>query len=102
MNLAPKRLHLFLDAGPHIGGFDHGAQSLGGGNGLQAGNAHAQDHDARGLDRAGGGHQHGKQALVLVGSDHHGLVARNVGLRTRARPCSERAWCAARLPARIR
>ena len=56
-------------------------QALGGGNRLQTGHAHAQDHHAGGLDGAGGGHQHREDALVLVGGDHDGLVARQVGLR---------------------
>ena len=78
--LGAERLDLLLDARPHVARLDHGAQPLGGGDRLQAGDADAEDDDARRLDRAGGRHQHREEALVLVGGDHHRLVAGDVGL----------------------
>ena len=72
---------MFFHAGTHIGGLDHSAQALGRGNGLQARHAHAQNHHARGLDRARRRHEHGEKALVAVYRHHHRLVARDVGLR---------------------
>ena len=81
MNFAPSDSTCSLTARAHVGRLDHRAQALGGGDGLQAGHAHAQDHHARGLHRARGRHQHGEEALVQAGRDHHGLVAGDIGLR---------------------
>ena len=81
MNLAPSGLDLLLDARAHVARLDHRAEALGGRDRLQAGDADTEDHDARGLHRAGGRHQHREEALVGGRSDHHGLVAGDVGLR---------------------
>ena len=72
---------MFFHAGAHVGGFNHGTQTFGSGDGLQACDANAQDHDAGGFHRTGSGHQHGHEALVFVCGQHHGFVACNVGLR---------------------
>ena len=78
--LGTQRFDLLLHARTHIGGLDHGTEALGGGNRLQAGHAHAQNHHAGGLDGTGSGHQHGEEAWIVLGRQHHGLVAGNVGL----------------------
>jgi len=78
--LGTQRFDLFFDAGAHIRGFDHRAQALGGSDGLQAGHPDTEHHQPRGLDGASRRHEHGEQALVLVGGQHHGLVAGDVGL----------------------
>ena len=72
---------MFLDAGAHIGCLDYRAHALGRGNRLQAGYADAQNDDARGLDGARCGHQHGEESLVLISRQHDGFVTRNIGLR---------------------
>ena len=79
--LATQRLDLLFHARAHVAGFNHRAQALGRGNRLQTGHADAQNHHARRLHRAGGRHQHGKEALVLFSGHHHRLVACNIGLR---------------------
>eukprot|EP01022_Parablepharisma_sp_SALTPOND_P035049 TRINITY_DN939_c0_g4_i4.p1 TRINITY_DN939_c0_g4~~TRINITY_DN939_c0_g4_i4.p1 ORF type:complete len:1248 (+),score=348.87 TRINITY_DN939_c0_g4_i4:2480-6223(+) len=76
-----QRFDLLLDRRTHVRRLDHRAQALGRGDGLQAGHTGAHDQHARGLDGAGGGHQHGHEALVGVGGHQHGLVAGDVGLR---------------------
>ena len=78
--LAAQRLHLLLDAGAHIGRLNHRAQALGGGNGLQSGHAHTQNHHTGRLDGARRSHEHGEKTLVFVGSHDDRLVARNIGL----------------------
>ena len=78
--LGTQGLDLLFHAGAHIGGFNDRTQALGCGNGLQTGHAYTQDHDACGLDRARRRHEHGEEALVFVHGQHHGFVARDIGL----------------------
>ena len=80
MNLAAQRLDLLLHARPHVAGLDHRAQPLGRGDRLQAGDADAEDDDARRLHGAGRRHQHREEALVEVGRHHDRLVAGDIGL----------------------
>ena len=77
---AAQGFDLLFHARAHVRCFDHSAQTLGGGNGLQAGHANAQDDHAGSFDRSGGCHQHGEKSLIAVGRHHHGLVTGNVGL----------------------
>ncbi|MCY1533319.1 hypothetical protein D9M68_686410 [compost metagenome] len=78
--LGAEGFDLFLHRRTHVGGFDHRAQALGRGDGLQAGDAGAEDQHAGGLHGSGGGHQHRHEAWVVVGREHHRLVAGDVGL----------------------
>ena len=78
--LAAQGFNLLFHAGANVAGFNHSAQTFGGGDGLQTGNPYAQNHHARRFDRARRRHQHGKEPLVFVGRHHHGLIARNIGL----------------------
>ncbi|VVE48634.1 hypothetical protein PHO31112_04556 [Pandoraea horticolens] len=79
--LGAERFDLLAHGRTHVRCFDHRAQTLGRGNGLQARNARAQHNQPGGLDRAGGRHEHGHEALIEIGGEHHGLVAGDVGLR---------------------
>ena len=78
----PQRLDLLLDHGPGVEGLDPGAQALGGGDGLQAGHAGADDEDPGRGDRAGRGHHHGQDLVQPLGGQDHRHVAGQVGLRT--------------------
>ena len=60
---------------------DDGAEALGGGDRLQAGDAGAEDQDPRGLHRAGGRGHHREEAAGLAGGEKCGGVAGDVGLR---------------------
>ena len=75
-----ERLNLLLDAGAHVRRFDNRAQTLGRGDGLQSRHTHAENHHPRRFHRAGGGHQHGEEPLVFIGSHDDGLVACDIGL----------------------
>ncbi|MNN35499.1 hypothetical protein D3C81_1493510 [compost metagenome] len=78
--LGAQRLDLLLDCGAYIRGFDHGAHAFGGGNGLQACNAGAQNQHTGSLHGTGGGHQHGHEARVVMRCQQHRLVTSDVGL----------------------
>jgi hypothetical protein len=71
---------LFLDSGADVERLDDGAETLGRGNRLQAGDSGSQDEDARGLDGAGRRHQHRHEPAVFIRGDKDGLVAGNVAL----------------------
>ena len=60
--LRAQRLDLLLDRGAHVEGGHHGAQPLGGGDGLQAGHAGAEHQHLGRADRAGGGGEHREEA----------------------------------------
>ena len=77
---AAQRFDLLFGRMADIEGFDHGAQTFGGGNGLQAGNASAQNQHLGRFDRACGGHEHGHEARVILGGQQHRLVAADIGL----------------------
>ena len=79
--LRAQRFDLLLHTRPHVARFDDRAEPLRGRDRLQAGNADAEDHDARGFHGAGRGHQHRQETLVLVSGHEHCLVAGDVRLR---------------------
>ena len=79
--LGAERLHLLARGAAHVVGLDHGAEALGGGDGLQSGHAHADDQHLRRADGARGGGQHRQEAIERVGRDQHRLVAGDGGLR---------------------
>ena len=78
---AAQALHLLLDRRTHVGRRDDGAQPLGGGDGLQTGDADAHDEGAGRRHRARRGHHHREGPAVLAGRVDHRLVAGEVGLR---------------------
>ena len=78
--LGAERLDLFLCRRTHIGSRDLRAQTLGGGDRLQTGNAHPHHEDPGRLDGARSGHHHRKGATIGVGRGQHGLVSRKVRL----------------------
>ena len=73
--LRAEALDLLLDRRADVVGLDLGAEPPRGGDRLQAGDAGADDEDARGGDRAGRGHQHREHARQRVGGEQHALVA---------------------------
>ena len=73
--LGAQRPGLFGSVGADVDGGDHGAQAFGGGDGLEAGHARADDHDVGGLDHAHGGADHGHELAHVVGGHEHALVA---------------------------
>jgi hypothetical protein len=79
--LRAERLHLLARRTPDVVGLDHGAEPLRGRDGLQAGDARADDEHRRRADRAGRGRQHREELVERGGAEQHGLVASDGGLR---------------------
>jgi hypothetical protein len=79
--LGAERFDLLTGGGTHVVGFDHGAQTLAGGNGLQAGDTGANDQHAGRADGAGGGGQHREELGAAGGGDQAALVAGAGSLR---------------------
>ncbi len=77
---AAQRFHLFLGGGTNVCCRHNGAQALGGGDGLQARNAHAHNEDTGGRDGACRRHHHRHGAAELGGGIDYGLVACEIGL----------------------
>ena len=79
--LAAETLHLFFDRGPNVVGMDYAAELLGGGDGLETGDAGAHDEHLRRRDGAGCGHHHREHLGQVVRRQNDGLVAGDVALR---------------------
>jgi len=73
---------LFLDHGPCIKSLHPRAQPFGRGNGLQPGNAHADNKYPGRLQGARRGHHHGQHLVQPFRRNQHCHVARQVGLGT--------------------
>jgi hypothetical protein len=76
-----EALDLFLHRRPDVVGLDFGAETAGGGDRLEAGDAGPDHERVRRLDRAGGGHHHRAHARHGVRGEQHGLVAGHRGHR---------------------
>ena len=79
--LRADRADLIGHLGAHVVAGGLGAETLGGGQRLQARHADAEHQQRRRLHRARGGGQHRKEPGRLRRRQHHGLVAGHVGLR---------------------
>ena len=69
------------DGRPHVECRHDGAEPARGGDRLQPGDARADDERAHRRDRAGGGHEHGKEPRHAVGGEDDGLVSGDGRLR---------------------
>ena len=79
--LAAQALHLLFDRRAHIEGRDHGAQALGGSDGLQAGDADPKHEHLGRSDGPGGRHHHGKGSPKFRRRVEDRLIAGQVALR---------------------
>ena len=79
--LGAQGFDLLLNRRAYVGRFDHRAQALGRGDGLQARHTGAKDQYACGFYSAGSSHQHRHEARVVMSGQQHGLVTGDVGLR---------------------
>ena len=75
-----ERLHLLLGGRTHVGRGHDAAQAPCRGDGLEAGDADAHDHDAGRRHGAGGGHHHGKGAAEFRRRIDDGAISRQIGL----------------------
>ena len=78
---AAEALDLFFRGGAHVVGGSYGAETAGGGDGLQSGDAGADDENAGGSDRSGGGSKHRENSWERVCGDDHGFIAADGGHR---------------------
>ena len=78
--LGAERFDLFLGGRAHVEGFDHGTKALGGRDGLQAGDADAENQHPSRFYGTGGGHHHRHHARVVLGGQQHGAIAAEVVL----------------------
>ena len=79
---AAERFDLLLRLRTNIGDFHHGAKPTRSGDGLQSGDARAEDHHLGGTDGSSGGGHHREQLAESVRREQHGFVAAQVRLRT--------------------